>query len=547
MQLRKIANHVGDFVKTWMGDTGEADALEPGQVSSLQAMLGRYADTLTPWAQITAKRIAGEIAIKERGGWAEHARLMSRAMRQELDNAPTGLLLRDFMGEQVKLIRSLPVKAGERVGNLAIEALSTSGRAAEIAEAIMRTGEVTKARANTIARTEVSTASSGLTMVRATSIGSTAYAWRTSEDEDVRPSHARMAGRAVDWSSPPTLDGLTGHAGMLPNCFPGSTQVSVSNGCRHLWRQWYEGALISIEHEGGAVELTPNHPVLTGRGWVAAKDVHAGDYLIQSVREHSLALQDHENEAQTTFDDLFAALQPITDGERHLGRLFDFHGDRSDHHVDAIRADHLLPGHVPTETFKSVCDLAFTGSYCRVCGGGIMRSELEVRETSRTSVPDQGSAAIDSQRVEPFTVGLSASASGDAAAQENGLHRLAVATEGERDGEFAISANIGRNHIALRKLAAQVRTRVAAGNHETTLAEALAERVRIEADCAGGILEQGSGGYRRLRVVKQSARDFSGHVFTMETVTGWYHVTAAGIIAKNCRCWPDPIIPDFDD
>jgi SPP1 gp7 family putative phage head morphogenesis protein len=143
---------------------------------------------------------------------------MSRAMRQELEQAPTGILLGEFMDEQAGLITSLPIQAGQRVHRLAIEALSTSGRANEIAAAIMRSGDVTKSRANVIARTSISTAWSGLTMTRATSIGSTAYSWRTSRDADVRPSHARMEGRPVDWSNPPTLDGLTGHAGMLPNC-----------------------------------------------------------------------------------------------------------------------------------------------------------------------------------------------------------------------------------------------------------------------------------------------------------------------------------------
>jgi uncharacterized protein with gpF-like domain len=42
--------------------------------------------------------------------------------------------------------------------------------------------------------------------------------WRTARDGDVRASHKAMEGKQVDWNRPPTLDGMTGHAGSLPNC-----------------------------------------------------------------------------------------------------------------------------------------------------------------------------------------------------------------------------------------------------------------------------------------------------------------------------------------
>lgn len=82
----------------------------------------------------------------------------------------------------------------------------------------MATGRVTRSRANTIARTEVSRASCVFTQARAENLGSEGYIWRTSEDGDVRPSHKAMNGKFVAWNSPPTLDNLKGHAGCLPNC-----------------------------------------------------------------------------------------------------------------------------------------------------------------------------------------------------------------------------------------------------------------------------------------------------------------------------------------
>jgi len=90
-----------------------------------------------------------------------------------------------------------------------------------------------------IARTEIGRASTALTQARSLALGSTGYIWRTAEDGDVRHSHAEMEGKFVSWDRPPTLDGLTGHAGALPNCrcycevvLPHANVVSLPTGDR---------------------------------------------------------------------------------------------------------------------------------------------------------------------------------------------------------------------------------------------------------------------------------------------------------------------------
>ena len=94
----------------------------------------------------------------------------------------------------------------------------TSKRASEVARAILSTEDVSEAKARLIARTEVSRSAANLVEARATYAGSDGYVWRTSGDADVRDSHREMEGKYVRWSSPPTLDGMKGHAGTLPNC-----------------------------------------------------------------------------------------------------------------------------------------------------------------------------------------------------------------------------------------------------------------------------------------------------------------------------------------
>lgn len=132
-----------------------------------------------------------------------------------------GQVMQSIIAEQVKYIKSLPLEAADRVydiQNRAIEAVVTGGRAEHFAKEIVASGDIAKSRADLIARTELGRATGALDQARALSIGSNGYIWRTAEDGDVRHSHREMEGKFVEWGKPPTLDGMTGHAGELPNC-----------------------------------------------------------------------------------------------------------------------------------------------------------------------------------------------------------------------------------------------------------------------------------------------------------------------------------------
>ncbi|EEW1488760.1 phage head morphogenesis protein [Escherichia coli] len=153
--------------------------------------------------------------------WRKHSKTISRELRNLVNSAPPGQVMKSIVAEQVKYIKSLPLEAADRVydiQNRAIEAVVTGGRAEHFAKEIAASGDIAKSRADLIARTELGRATGALDQARALSIGSNGYIWRTAEDGDVRHSHREMEGKFVEWGKPPTLDGMTGHAGELPNC-----------------------------------------------------------------------------------------------------------------------------------------------------------------------------------------------------------------------------------------------------------------------------------------------------------------------------------------
>jgi SPP1 gp7 family putative phage head morphogenesis protein len=211
-RLRAVARQVGLIIR------GLAPSGSVLDVPAVVRALTSYAAVIEPWAAAVAGYMMADVGRRNEAMWRANSKEMAAPLRRELARAPTGAALRGLQAQQVELIKSLPLEAAKRVHGLAQEGLMTSTRASEVAKAILATENVTKARATLIARTEVSRVASNLVQARAEHAGSRGYIWRTSGDLDVRPSHRKMEGEYVPWGSPPTLDGLTGHAGTLPNC-----------------------------------------------------------------------------------------------------------------------------------------------------------------------------------------------------------------------------------------------------------------------------------------------------------------------------------------
>lgn len=180
--------------------------------------LKQYAELLDPWARAAAAKMIADVNRRNYDLFKQNAYDMGHAIREELANANTGMELRRLMQENVALIKSIPLKAAERVHELSMERLVNSIRSKEMVTEIMSIGGVTERRAKLIARTEVSRANASLLEARSVDIGSEGYIWRTVGDHDVRESHKRLDGKYIRWDSPPTTDGMVGHAGCTPNC-----------------------------------------------------------------------------------------------------------------------------------------------------------------------------------------------------------------------------------------------------------------------------------------------------------------------------------------
>lgn len=213
--LMKVARASGHVIETHIRGSGIENP------AAMKKALADYSKTLTPWARNQSKKLLDETLkrINSDRAYREQSKKMGQLLSNEFSHRELDILHQEMLLEQVGLIKSIPVEAGERALLLVQEGLVGSRRANEIASELMKTTEVTEARAKLIARTETARANTALNKARATSVGSSQYIWRTAGDADVRDSHKKMNGKVFEWDDPPTLsDGMTGHPGTFPNC-----------------------------------------------------------------------------------------------------------------------------------------------------------------------------------------------------------------------------------------------------------------------------------------------------------------------------------------
>lgn len=215
--LERVADAIDKMVDSWDGSS----------VDALAGDIAAQASRIEPWARRTAADMLNGAAMADKRKWQRMSESMSGSMRTLLkkvgNTTPTGAAYNRLLDDQVHLIKSMHTDQAERAHEIVREAHLTGIRANDTARLVrelwLKTGkQAGKAKAQLIARTESSRAASSLTEVRATSIGSKGYIWRTIKDTDVRASHKALDGAYIPWDSPPTTDNLTGHAGCVPNC-----------------------------------------------------------------------------------------------------------------------------------------------------------------------------------------------------------------------------------------------------------------------------------------------------------------------------------------
>ena len=281
--------------------------------------------------------------------------------------------------------------------------------------------------------------------------------------------------------------------GNIINCFPGDTTVSAF-GIENSFRRYFNGQVVDLlTARGNKLTGTANHPVLTGRGWVPIGDLIEGDYLINCTPRQPMRLGHPDiYNIPTTIEEIHNSLSLFGFNHWVVCGDMDFHGDGMKSDIEVVGPDNLLPdrgisrGLYPSDSF------GFTSADDRKVllskdGSGRSRSHYRFRTASNTLRSEicslsPGLSLLERRVAHPVEHGFGSIPWPYPLLDEMSLNQSSADANATCNNLYGQSFVIQVDHVA-----------------------------------------------------KTRRRNFSGHVFNLQTKAGLY--IANGVIVHNCRCY----------
>lgn len=144
------------------------------------------------------------------GATRKHLRRSAFIGEAILARMPNEHELAGYVADNVALIRSIPGKCLDQVGDLVASARLSDIREEDLRKAILERWSVSKSRAELIARDQIGKINARMTESKHAQVGIRRYTWSTSRDERVRDGHEDLEGTVHEYSNPPVVDEATG-------------------------------------------------------------------------------------------------------------------------------------------------------------------------------------------------------------------------------------------------------------------------------------------------------------------------------------------------
>jgi hypothetical protein len=187
--------------------------------------------------------------------------------------------------------------------------------------------------------------------------------WLTSQDERVRDAHAELDGEMVESDEEFSLS--TGESTMYPggfgvpeldiNCFIGETKVLTESPIIGKFKRYYEGKVVSVKTSSG-IEFsgTPNHPILTDKGWVTLGSLHKGSNVAKYTRTNSFNICCNPNivNVPTKIATLFTSFKISSFMKWVRVITMNFHGDITESQVEIKLSKRFLTNTINSDFGK---------------------------------------------------------------------------------------------------------------------------------------------------------------------------------------------------
>jgi SPP1 gp7 family putative phage head morphogenesis protein len=431
-----------------------------------------------------------------------------------------------------ELFATIPQVTTDAMQMALVQGISLGEGPRTVARRVRKAADIGRQRAETIARTEmIRSAREAQRQLYTQNPAVQGYRRQATQD-----SRVCLACLALSGTLSATDEIMPSH----PNCFVPDTKVTHAD-LLGTSSRWYTGDVVTIRvKSGNVITVTPNHPILTSHGWVSAGKITKGSYVISATDSewmHSLVNPNYNHVESTIKDvvDTFEASLGVSTKTMEVSAM-NFHGDGVGSEIAVINSDSLLRDKLiaqheskgdfvttagDSSTFSGLSDFAsmfesvFASSDCVVCGSHIDGVDITTSGAHHQSI----SSGLISNN--------------DVVLDQDSTNHIASDIEIKRNVVLALAGYV----IGYDGLLGQVINNTfpdASSRKQACANNLLRNAVQI-----GNLLEAFTGLINLDEVIDVQIEAYSGHVYNLQTSTGWY--IANNIISHNCRCVMVPV------
>lgn len=378
--------------------------------------------------------------------------------------------------------------------------------------------------------------------------------WRTRRDSRVRPSHGGLEGEQVnyDGSFRTFLNNDLRFPGdpkapieETANCVPGWTPLIPIGDLQRIYRSWWSGGLVNVTLASGAVlSATPNHPVLSKRGWVGASHLNPGDYLIKV--DISASRNVDIEKSQPTIEDLFQSFRgtPGAQFGRVAGVAFNFHGDKPvDDQVDVVTFNDMLGADDVSSAAKVIGEFClsspdhsepgFSLTPLPASGPGRVQQELSGSGSANGGVSGV-SSQVTSRGGDSVSVSLAPKV--HSGSTQPVANRLTTTPELTSETEYRLPRFVSSDEFLDSRVKISLWSRLPRSDGDTGCDQPSPDGIVSHSMTAAKTVDRFSSEIGYDEVIAVDVVPWSGHVYTLQTSSGAYTDSLSQALQLNCRC-----------
>lgn len=420
-------------------------------------------------------------------------------------------------------------------------------RVLAIQEYFEKRWKVAKDKANFLAVNESHLAGSVIKATSYQELGCNSFVWGRSSSKEKRKLHEEYYGETFTFDNPPIIDeklGITGLPRQIWNCLPAKEPIVSPFFYKRIYRRWYKGKLTTlVTNTGYSLNTTPNHPILTDKGWVGAGSIKIGDKIAKVKDDFIFSTSKNPQNPVTTIDQLFDFFSVFLNPKRVTTTTGDFHGDGMiDEQVEIINIESNLFFNDKTVLDKEIIDFFFSKAEDALIGidfsecGGFFKS-LSMGgfiPEGIISVFDKMLTLIDREFTHSYKTSFSTISC------INTLFLQMVGYSASCSFEMlckSLNTPAIEKHTLYRfiwELFILVANTFMTDDVMPVFTHTGAKITSIDAELLGDFTQIQSFNIEFDTVVDKFSSEFNSHIFNLENVNNWY--LYHNYIIKNCKC-----------